>query len=329
MLKAPALVEDQIGFDAVDPHVSYGGTPAFAMVATVTETNKSVAIDHVNEAQPANNELSMYTPEGLGAAWPQDDVCTARLRPDAPPRLDDGGNAFQLHTVVARSCDSTPPPVGNDDLLVAANDGSSRTAFVNGLSVGQHVDVGWRANPSWANLLDSTGSNTTLVHNGAPSDDVVYGGPPYYTEVSCRSAVGRLADGRDVLVTLDGRQPGYSIGMTPYDFATFLVSLGVVEATNLDGGGSATMVVNGLLVNRPSDASGERAVGTALVVVPEGTADPPPFDGSVGAPPPAPDAAVAHDVGSLGGYAATLEARGTPLQGELAVTAQEFRTPLQ
>ena len=329
MLKAPALVEDQIGFNAVDPHVSYGGTPAFAMTAVVTETGAAASIDHVNEDQPATNELAMYTPEGLGAAWPQDNVCTARLRPSAEPRLDDNGNAFQLHTVVARSCDATAPPVGEDDLLVAANDGSSRTAFVNSLTPGQHVDVGWRANPTWSDLLDSTGSNTTLVHNGAPSDDVVYGDPPYYTEVSCRSAVGRLADGRDVLVTLDGRQPGYSIGMTPYDFAAFLVSLGVVEATNLDGGGSATMAVNGLLVSRPSDAAGERAVGTALVVVPQGTPDPPPFAGSLGPPLPTPDPSVAHDPGSLGGYAATLQARGVVLQGELAVTAQEFRTPIR
>jgi putative cell wall-binding protein len=326
MLKAPALVEDQIGFSATDPHVSYGGTPAFAMVASVTETGAAAGLDHINEAQPATNELSMYTPEGLGAAWPPDNACTARLQPSQAPRVDAAGNAFQLHKVVGVSCDATPPPVANDDLLVALDDGSSRTAFLKGLTPGQHVDIGWRVNPDWPNLLDSTGSNTTLVHNGAPSDDAYIPDPPFYTEVSCRTAVGRLADGRDVLVELDGRQPGYSIGMTPLDFANFLVSIGVVEATNLDGGGSATLVVNGLLVNHPSDPAGERAVGTALVVVPNGTPEPPPFAGALGTL-PAPDPNMVHDPGSLGGYAATLARRGTPLSPELEATARAFDSP--
>jgi len=40
------------------------------------------------------------------------------------------------------------------------------------------------------------------------------------------------------------------------------------DAVNLDGGGSTTMSVRGALVNKPSDASGERAVGDALIYVP-------------------------------------------------------------
>ena len=104
----------------------------------------------------------------------------------------------------------------------------------------------------------------TLIHNGAPSDDVVYGDGPYYESVGPRTAVGRLADGRDVIATLDGRQPDYSIGMTPFEFAEFLVSIGVVEAGGLDGGGSTTLVAGGQLMNQPSDPEGERAVGTAL-----------------------------------------------------------------
>jgi exopolysaccharide biosynthesis protein len=45
-------------------------------------------------------------------------------------------------------------------------------------------------------------------------------------------------------------------------------SLGAVEAMNLDGGGSSTMVVGGTPVNTPSDATGERPVGDAVVVLP-------------------------------------------------------------
>jgi exopolysaccharide biosynthesis protein len=38
---------------------------------------------------------------------------------------------------------------------------------------------------------------------------------------------------------------------------------------NLDGGGSTTMVVGGTVINAPSDATGERPVGDALVVLPK------------------------------------------------------------
>lgn len=43
--------------------------------------------------------------------------------------------------------------------------------------------------------------------------------------------------------------------------------LGASHALNLDGGGSTAMVVNGRVVNRPSDREGERAVGNALALV--------------------------------------------------------------
>ena len=44
-----------------------------------------------------------------------------------------------------------------------------------------------------------------------------------------------------------------SIRIDLYSFASLLLKLGLVNAINLDGGGSATMVVNNTLVNYPSD----------------------------------------------------------------------------
>lgn len=88
-----------------------------------------------------------------------------------------------------------------------------------------------------------------------------------------RTLVGLAAGGRRVLlVTVDGRQPGYSMGMTLREAAALMRALGATEAINLDGGGSTAMAVrNGLggavLVNHPSDADGERAVANALAVV--------------------------------------------------------------
>jgi hypothetical protein len=81
-----------------------------------------------------------------------------------------------------------------------------------------------------------------------------------------RTAVAKLNDGKFLMITVDGRQPGVSIGMTLQELAEYLLSLGAIDAMNLDGGGSTTMFVDGKIVNTPSDKEGERKVSDAIVV---------------------------------------------------------------
>ncbi|GHE79743.1 lipoprotein [Amycolatopsis deserti] len=83
-----------------------------------------------------------------------------------------------------------------------------------------------------------------------------------------RTMAGIDARGRLLLVTVDGRQPGVSEGLTLVEGARLMRALGAVEAMNLDGGGSSAMVVSGAVVNKPSDATGERAVGDVVAVLP-------------------------------------------------------------
>ena len=91
-----------------------------------------------------------------------------------------------------------------------------------------------------------------------------------------RTVVGVASRGRRILlITIDGRQPGYSVGTTLRESAALALALGATEAVNLDGGGSTAMVVARSgpdtarfeVVNRPSDPQGERPVGNALVMV--------------------------------------------------------------
>ena len=81
-----------------------------------------------------------------------------------------------------------------------------------------------------------------------------------------RTAVAKLKDGKFLMVTVDGRQPGVSVGMTLQELAEYILSLGATEAMNLDGGGSTTMYLDGKVVNTPSDKEGERKIGDAIVV---------------------------------------------------------------
>jgi exopolysaccharide biosynthesis protein len=87
-----------------------------------------------------------------------------------------------------------------------------------------------------------------------------------------RTLAGLRRDGTLLLITVDGRTPATSIGLTFDESAALLLWAGALEGLNLDGGGSTTMVTGdgrgGATVrNRPTDATGERAVGDALVVV--------------------------------------------------------------
>ncbi len=91
-----------------------------------------------------------------------------------------------------------------------------------------------------------------------------------------RTIVGVASRGRRILlITIDGRQPGYSVGTTNRESARVALALGATEAINLDGGGSTAMVVARHrddtttfdVVNKPSDPQGERAVGNAVVIV--------------------------------------------------------------
>ena len=82
-----------------------------------------------------------------------------------------------------------------------------------------------------------------------------------------RTAVGFSKDSMKIyFVTVDGRQ-ATSAGMTLDELANFMLTLGVWHGVNLDGGGSTTMVVRGQIVNSPSDATGERSVSNAILIV--------------------------------------------------------------
>jgi hypothetical protein len=83
-----------------------------------------------------------------------------------------------------------------------------------------------------------------------------------------RTMAGVRRDGSLLLVTVDGRRPGWSAGVTLQEGARVMRSLGARDALNLDGGGSTAMAVRGRTANLPSDPGGERPVSDALLVLP-------------------------------------------------------------
>jgi len=68
-----------------------------------------------------------------------------------------------------------------------------------------------------------------------------------------------------IVAVVDGYQRGYSRGIQQEAFADLLREFGAYDAMELDGGGSSTMVLEGEIINHPSDQTGERYVANALL----------------------------------------------------------------
>lgn len=133
--------------------------------------------------------------------------------------------------------------------------------------VGAKITVLLTLTPPWANVPEALGGGPIIVRQGKPvfrsledftTSQLAYRSP--------RTGVGQTADGRILLVAVDGRQPGYSTGLTNFELALTMMRLGCVTASALDAGGSTTMAFDGSLLNRPSDPGGERAVAEALTL---------------------------------------------------------------
>ncbi len=143
--------------------------------------------------------------------------------------------------------------------------------------VGTQIAARLILQPAWTNVVSALGGGPVLVRNSAPvfrsledfTNDQVAARSP-------RAGVGQLADGRIILVAVDGDQPGYSVGLSSFELAQAMVSLGAVTASAVEPGPDVAVAFDGQLLNKPSGAGGERPVKEALLVEYFGVYAPPP-----------------------------------------------------
>ncbi len=103
------------------------------------------------------------------------------------------------------------------------------------------------------------GGYHVLIQDGEPSElnSHLRGRHP-------RTAIGIDNEGFVYFVVVDGRS-SVSVGMTLAELQQYLSQLGLVNAINLDGGGSSSMVLQQSVMNTPSDGA-ERSVGAVVEV---------------------------------------------------------------
>jgi exopolysaccharide biosynthesis protein len=81
-----------------------------------------------------------------------------------------------------------------------------------------------------------------------------------------RTAMGYTANGKLIILVVEGRNAGKAEGASLPELANIFLSLGAVEALNLDGGGSSCMLVQGKETIKPSDKEGQRAVPAVFMI---------------------------------------------------------------
>lgn len=228
------------------------------------------ALTDLNQA-PGPNGISLFTPT-YGPATPTNAGTTEVVVFPFPPTAP---NTDLLGPVVdVRGGGGTAIP--RDGAVLVAR-GTAAQRLAEEAQPGTTVALRIIFRPEWTGIADAVGGGPVLVRNRGP----VFRAQEAFTSTQLaprnpRTAVGQLADGRILMVVVDGRRPGYSVGMTNFELAQTLVRLGAVTGSAFDGGGSTTLAFDGKLLNRPSDPGGERPTSTALQLMYYGVYAPPP-----------------------------------------------------
>ena len=160
--------------------------------------------------------------------------------------------------------DTVVSGVGNMSIgvnkAVLSGHGISAAFLINNLFKDDTIKIVLNLSSALPKIEQLIGGNTWLVQNGNVNPDNGDRHP--------RTAVGFNQDSTQFFMfVVDGRQPGLSIGMSYKELGDYMKTWGVHQGLNLDGGGSSTMVVRGLIVNSPSDIGGERSVSNSLLLV--------------------------------------------------------------
>lgn len=139
------------------------------------------------------------------------------------------------------------------------------------IASGAVVEISTATTPDLKGVKTAIGGGPALIQNGKPFSQKTppSGASNNYSERSKyerhpRSAIG-WSPTHVYLVTVDGRQPGLSVGMKLAELAEYLAGLGCTEAMNFDGGKSAQLWMNGEILNSP--CQGEDTVANSLLVV--------------------------------------------------------------
>ncbi len=234
-------------------------------------TGQRRTLNGINET-PENGEVVLFTPAWgpTTPAIPGVAEVTISPLPQSTPNTDLVGPV----TAVTQN-GGTPIPA--DGAVLVARGAAVAPKLQAEAPLGTSMTARLILQPEWTGMVQALGGGPIIVRNGSPVFRSLEGFTiDQLLPRNPRTGVGQLADGRIIMVAVDGREAGYSVGLTNFELAQTMTRLGAVTASALDAGGSTTMAFDGKLLNRPSDPGGERAVKESLNVLYYGVYTPPP-----------------------------------------------------
>ena len=176
---------------------------------------------------------------------------------------------------VLESTGSIAIPKGKLVMTVNGQDQAETLEAVRSLQAGDTVQIDIASTDArWNTATQAVGAMYKLVTNGVVEKPADQAARNAWAERTARTAIGIKADGTVIFYTMDGKQPGYSVGCTLTQVAMRLVELGCVEAVSLDGGGSTTIGAtlpwqsSMEVQNKPADGS-SRANSVAVFLTTE------------------------------------------------------------
>jgi hypothetical protein len=223
-------------------------------------TGQRRPLDGINQT-PANGQTILFTP-AWGAPVPAVPGSAEIVLGQFPAAAPNTVLQAQV-TAVGSGGGETIPPLG----AVIMATGAAAAKLQAEAPVGTESATRLVLQPAWEGVDTALGGGPVLVRRGK----AVFHSQESFTSAqvasrSPRAGVGQLADGRIVLVAVDGDQPGYSVGLSSFELAQAMVELGAVAASAVDSGPSVGVAFDGALLNRPSGVGGERAVKEGLLV---------------------------------------------------------------
>ncbi|MDD4212403.1 MAG: phosphodiester glycosidase family protein [Bacilli bacterium] len=133
------------------------------------------------------------------------------------------------------------------------------------LQIGLKVRVQYEFSGAFAGIENATGAGRPIIYDGVFQPDT----STFGTTRNPRTMIGSKADGSIVMCVVDGRQTGMT-GVAHPEMAAIMKYYGCVDAYNLDGGGSSTMIIlqdgEFQVTNTPSEGR-ERSDSNCLLVV--------------------------------------------------------------
>lgn len=244
----------------VDEQNVFLGRPRLGVTVSNRSTGQTWRIDRWNQGPPAPGDIVGFSPVGGTLEMPPEFSCSVRLLPEGPPQLGDAEVIRDYHVDRA---DCTEDSMTRDGgIVLSAAPATDEATMLLAMVPGTSMRLRWTF--GWPNVSEVIGGMPVLVQDGKIVAETCSSS---FCRRNPRTAIGWTANGRILLVAVDGRRAHWSVGSSLGELARIMHDLGAVQALNLDGGGSTTMVVEGEVVNRPSDGR-QRRITNAVVVLP-------------------------------------------------------------